>query len=347
MTPILLPRFPSLGRATLLVGAALLMALGGAMTWRALRSRGEPDPPPAIERGPDSATVWVDFHLRHTRKDPPVRFFRRDGNQPALVLTYDCAWVDEAPALELLDFLRDHGLRATFFVSGVFLFADHRRAAAGFRDSALRLIRRMVEDGHEFGSHTVNHPRLADTVDWEQENRELGAAWDAAVRLAFDGRSPPPNARMLPFWRAPFGEYDRRSLAQASRAGFPVQIGWSIDVHDALGLPPCPPDAPPDQRCLDPGRMTDRIIQYADTSTRTLDAVVVLAHLQNPYRWTLRPDGLSRLVDWAASRGFVVRPLSAVFEWGLAPDVGRPAGDPADQGGSTPTMGEGWRRDRR
>ncbi len=318
-----MPRFPAQGRSTLLVGVVLL-ALGGAMAWRVLRPRGEPDPPPAIERGPDSATIWVDFHLRHTRKDPPVHFFRRDGNQPAIVLTFDCAWVDEAPAIELLDFLRDHGLRATFFVSGVFLFTDHRRgAAAGFRDSALRLIRRMVDDGHEFGSHTVSHPRLTDPVDWEQENRQLAAAWDTAVRLAFDGRSPPANARMLPFWRAPFGEYDRRSLAEASRAGFPLQVGWSVDVHDALGLPPCPPDAAADHRCLDAGRMTDRIIQYADTSTRSLDAVVVLAHLQNPYRWTLPPEGLTRLVDWAASRGFVVRPLSAVFDWDLAPDVER------------------------
>jgi peptidoglycan/xylan/chitin deacetylase (PgdA/CDA1 family) len=287
------------------------------------------EPPPAVLLSRDgSRTIYVDFHRRHTRVgwhgEPPVSFFQRADGRPSIALTFDCAWVKEADGMKILDFLKARDIRVTFFISGPFVFDDYRKGTAGgLNRASFTMIRRMIEDGHEFGSHTLTHPHNAAWIDWARENDELRRGWEAATRELF-GNTAPANARMLPFWRAPYGEYDDQSLRMASQAGFPLQIGWTVDVHDGLGLPRCGED-PASARCIDARRMTDRVIDYVNAEGGRFDGLVVLAHLQNPYDWTGTPVGLARLVNTLAEQGISFRPLSEIFNWDLAPDV-RPAG---------------------
>ncbi len=307
------------------VAVAGVVALGAIAV---ARRAGAPEPPPAVLRSSDgSRTVYVDFHRRHTRPgwrgEPPVSFFSAPGGQPTVALTFDCAWVDDAAGMKILDFLSARGIHATFFISGPFVFHNYRKGmASGLNQASLPMIRRMIEDGHEFGSHTTTHPHNAFWVDWTRENNELRQGWDASARERF-GTAPPANARMLPFWRAPYGEYDDRSLRLASRAGFPIQVGWSVDVHDGLGRPRCGADPSPD--CMDAKRMTDRVLEQVNAAGGRFDGLVVLAHLQNPYDWTGTPDGLARLVDSLDALGVGIRPLSEMFNWELAPDVRPPS----------------------
>lgn len=310
------PRARTLITASAVLG---LVALGALVVWRRAENR---DPPPAVLRATDGQTIYVDFHRRHTRVgwkgEPPVQFFKLVDGHPSIALTFDCAWVDEVEGMKILDFLKARGIRATFFISGPFVFRDYRKGkGGGLNEASLSMIRRMIEDGHEFGSHTRSHPHNRFWINWTRENDDLRQGWDAAARELFGGASP-GNARMLPFWRAPYGEYDDRSLRQASRAGFPIQVGWSVDVHDGLGLPKCGDGPPAD--CMDARRMTDRVLQATGGQ---FDGLVVLAHLQNPYDWTGTPDGLARLVDTLAAKGIAIRPLSEMFNWELAPDVVR------------------------
>lgn len=307
--------------AVVAVGLLVLVAL--AVTTRVAA----PEHPPAVLHSSDgNRTVYVDFHRRHTRVgwrgEPPVSFFKPVDGHPSIALTFDCAWVNEADGMKILDFLKARAIRATFFVSGPFVFHDYRSGrAGGLNQASFRMIRRMIEDGHEFGSHTRTHPHNTAWIDWERENDELRRGWEAAARELF-GEARPANARMLPFWRAPYGEYDDRSLRMASRAGFPLHVGWTVDVHDGLGLPRCGAD-PSNDRCIDAKRMTDRVVDYVNATGWRFDGLVVLAHLQNPYDWTSSPDGLARLVDTFSERGVTFRPLSEIFNWDLAPDVRR------------------------
>ena len=285
-----------------------------------------PKHPPAVLHSEDgNSTVYVDFHRRQSpvapRDGPPGSFFRLVDGRPSVSLTFDCAWVPEADGMKILDFLKARAIRTTFFISGPFVFQDYPKGmAGGLNEANFRMIRRMIENGHEFGNHTWTHPRNASSIDWEREITELRLGWDAVVRELF-GAEPPANARLLPFWRAPFGEHDDRSLRMASRAGFPLHIGWTVEVED--WLPRCAED-PSGKPCGDAKRMTDRVIDYLDARSG-FDGVIVLAHLQNPYDWTGSPDGLARLVDTLAARGIALRPLSEIFNWDLAPDR-RPAG---------------------
>ena len=285
-----------------------------------------PKHPPAVLRSEDgTSTVYVDFHRRQSpvgpRDESPGSFFRLVDGQPSVALTFDCAWVPEADGMKILDFLKTQGIHTTFFISGPFVFQDYLKGmAGGLNEANLRMIRRMIEDGHEFGNHTWTHPRNAGSIDWEREITELRLGWEAMVRELF-GAEPPANARMLPFWRAPFGEHDDRSLRLASRAGFPLHIGWTVEVED--WLPRCAED-PSNENCTDAKRMTDRVIDYLDARSGPFDGMVVLAHLQNPHDWTGGPDGLARLVDTLTARGIALRPVSEIFNWDLAPDR-RPA----------------------
>src|SRR5258708_15362928 len=73
----------------------------------------------------------------HEVPDPAVR---------AIALTFDdgpSEWTEP-----ILDTLRDHGARATFFVVG--------GSIAGREET----VRRAVREGHEIGNHTATHPDL-------------------------------------------------------------------------------------------------------------------------------------------------------------------------------------------
>lgn len=150
-----------------------------------------PKHPPAVMHSSDwSRTVYVDFHLRHTRVgwrgEPPVSVFKPFDGHPSIALTFDCAWVNEADGMKILDFLKTRAIHATFFISGPFVCSDYRKGMAGrLNEASFRLIRRMIEDGHEFGSHTWTHPHNVVSIDWERENDELRRRWEAVARELF------------------------------------------------------------------------------------------------------------------------------------------------------------------
>jgi peptidoglycan/xylan/chitin deacetylase (PgdA/CDA1 family) len=77
----------------------------------------------------------------------------------AIALTFDdgpSEWTEP-----ILDLLRDHGVRATFFVVGS--VAPHRP----------ELVRRIVAEGHELGNHSWSHPDLAADCDDDHVRDEL------------------------------------------------------------------------------------------------------------------------------------------------------------------------------
>jgi peptidoglycan/xylan/chitin deacetylase (PgdA/CDA1 family) len=109
-------------------------------------------------------------------------------NQPALVsLTFDdglrCQFEQAVPILDRYD------LPATFFLVANTdpVFTDGWAENNGFKwrkiawnvDDA-QLLKRMVERGHEIGSHTVNHKRrhiMADPVFEAVESKRLIEGW--------------------------------------------------------------------------------------------------------------------------------------------------------------------------
>ena len=79
-----------------------------------------------------------------------------------IALTFDDGPSTWTPTV--LDLLRDHEARATFFVIGA-------RVRERPED-----VRRIAAEGHELGSHTLTHPRLTEIPDDEVRSEIVGGA---------------------------------------------------------------------------------------------------------------------------------------------------------------------------
>jgi cellulose synthase/poly-beta-1,6-N-acetylglucosamine synthase-like glycosyltransferase/peptidoglycan/xylan/chitin deacetylase (PgdA/CDA1 family) len=92
-----------------------------------------------------------------------------------LVLTFDDG-PDPTWTPKVLDVLKKHDAHAVFFVTGTM--------ASRHPD----LVRRMVDEGHEIGLHTFNHPDLAlqstQRIDWELSQNQLAITGAAGIRTS-------------------------------------------------------------------------------------------------------------------------------------------------------------------
>ncbi|WAX79754.1 polysaccharide deacetylase family protein [Streptomyces sp. KMM 9044] len=92
-----------------------------------------------------------------------------------LVLTFDDG-PDPVWTPRVLDVLKKHDAHAVFFVTGTM--------ASRHPD----LVQRMVDEGHELGLHTFNHPDLSlqsrERIDWELSQNQLALTGAAGVRTS-------------------------------------------------------------------------------------------------------------------------------------------------------------------
>ena len=164
--------------------------------------------------------LWVnpDGYLCETFEQFPIyptvtHFQNAKPNQVAL--TFDDG-PDPEWTPQILDILRQNHVHATFFVIGKHA-EDHPS-----------LIRRILREGHEIGSHTYTHPDLSE-VSPEHVTLELNATQQLIEWIT--GRTtilfrPPYNADSMPTTVA-----DARPIALSTDLGY-ITVGESIDPED-------------------------------------------------------------------------------------------------------------------
>ena len=125
-----------------------------------------------------------------------------------LYLTFDEGYENGFTAM-ILDILAEKKVPAAFFVTGPYLSGQ------------TELIRRMIDDGHTVGNHTVNHLNLPKqpvrTV--QTELRELNETCEELYGYT------------MTYMRPPEGEYSERVLAIAQDMGYKT-IMWSMAYKD-------------------------------------------------------------------------------------------------------------------
>jgi peptidoglycan/xylan/chitin deacetylase (PgdA/CDA1 family) len=137
----------------------------------------------------------------------------RTCNAPGrLALTFDDGPLDNTP--QLLDVLRNEGIRATFFVVG------QNQGSSNWAS----LVRRIFQEGHQVGSHTLSHLNLDSCSSSERQSQMLQN--DELIRSAI-GVSPT-------YMRPPFGECAGECLSDLSNMGYRV-INYNIDTNDWQG----------------------------------------------------------------------------------------------------------------
>ncbi len=110
---------------------------------------------------------------------------------------------------ELLDFLKEQNVRATFFLLGT----NVSRYSA--------LVKRMDEEGHAIGNHSYNHPTFTKLSASGVANQI--AQCNAAIKTA--------TGHTAAVLRCPGGSQNATVRKQAGKAGLPL-IHWSLDTLD-------------------------------------------------------------------------------------------------------------------
>lgn len=138
-----------------------------------------------------------------------------------VALTFD-AGADTGYGAQILDLLRDEGIKATFGMTGVWAQANPD------------LVQRMVAEGHQLMNHTWDHSSLngANTgmpaLTPEQVAAQL---WDTENLVS----EITGGYQMSPYFRPPYGDYDAASLGYLYDNGFTLSIWWTCDSHGWAG----------------------------------------------------------------------------------------------------------------
>jgi peptidoglycan-N-acetylglucosamine deacetylase len=126
--------------------------------------------------------------------------------QPIVALTFDVE-IDEKSVYSILETLQGRNIKATFFVTGLWVEA--------FPDAA----RAIVGAGHELGNHSYSHPSFA-RLNEAGAQQEL----DATERIIREIT----GATSRPHFRFPYGESTSDMLAIVARRGY-LAYHWSSD----------------------------------------------------------------------------------------------------------------------
>ena len=133
-----------------------------------------------------------------------------DTSQKVLYLTFDAGYENGCTA-EILDVLKKHQVPAAFFLVGNYLQQN--------KD----LVRRMVQEGHIVGNHTMHHPDMSKIVDPEAFRKELEDLEKLYLEIT--------GQEMEKFYRPPQGLYSEENLQLAQKLGYKT-VFWSLAYMD-------------------------------------------------------------------------------------------------------------------
>lgn len=135
-------------------------------------------------------------------------YYMDERKPKALYLTFDEGY-ENGYTSKILDVLEATGTPAAFFVTGPYL------------ESQTELVKRMAEDGHIIGNHTVNHINMpkSSTETIQKEISDLSKKCEEMYGVK------------MKYVRPPEGEYSERTLAIMRDMGY-TPVFWSFAYKD-------------------------------------------------------------------------------------------------------------------
>lgn len=137
-------------------------------------------------------------------------YFVGDPSQNKIYLTFDCGY-ENGNTAPILDALKKHNVKATFFVVGHYL------------ESAPDLVKRMLEDGHTVGNHTYHHPDMSSISTLDAFEKELTSNAEKFKEVT--------GQDMARYYRPPQGKYNTQNLQMAKDLGYHTFF-WSLAYVD-------------------------------------------------------------------------------------------------------------------
>lgn len=133
-----------------------------------------------------------------------------DTKEKTIYLTFDAGYENGCTA-RILDVLQKHNAPAAFFLVGNYLEKNGD------------LVRRMVEEGHIVGNHTMHHKDMSKLNDPEVFGKELRDLEELFKEV---------TGKELPrYYRPPQGVYSEENLKMAQEMGYKT-VFWSLAYAD-------------------------------------------------------------------------------------------------------------------
>jgi polysaccharide deacetylase family sporulation protein PdaB len=137
-----------------------------------------------------------------------VPIYRVDRSDKVVALSFDATWGTDLTD-EILEILKQNGVRTTFFLAGQWI------------DKYPEYVVKIAAHGHEIGNHSYSHPHMnslttTGVIQELERNQEMIRDLVGEQPLLF---------------RPPFGEYSNTVIQAASSLGYKT-IQWSVDSLD-------------------------------------------------------------------------------------------------------------------
>ena len=133
-----------------------------------------------------------------------------DTSKKVIYLTFDSGY-ENGSTEKILDVLKKHNAPAAFFLVGNYI------------EKNADLVRRMVDEGHIVGNHTMHHFDMSKLVDKEAFTKELQDL--ETLFKETTGKDLPK------YYRPPQGIYSQENLQMAKELGYKT-VFWSLAYVD-------------------------------------------------------------------------------------------------------------------
>ncbi len=137
-------------------------------------------------------------------------YYIGNTNEKKVYLTFDAGY-EAGYTPKILETLKKHNVKATFFV------------VSNFLKTSPDLVNQIIADGHIIGNHTMTHPNMSKMSTMEDFKKEI----EPMEQLYKDIT----GQDMQKFYRPPQGVYSEANLKMANELGYKT-IFWSLAYVD-------------------------------------------------------------------------------------------------------------------
>jgi peptidoglycan/xylan/chitin deacetylase (PgdA/CDA1 family) len=218
------------------------------------------------------STGWVSSSYIVLQGTPATSHTRGNVNRRMVSLTFD-AGSDPGYTGQILDFLRNQGIKASFGITGK--WADANQAH----------VRRMANEGHHIINHSWSHDSFTGLstglaqLTPAQRTTELVRTNNIIKSLT--------GKDTKPYFRPPYGDFDNGVLRDIGANGYSRNIMWTVD---SLGW-----------KGLTAAQICNRVVSSVDTDSYRGNGHIILFHVGSKSQ---DANALPCIVFSLAARGF-------------------------------------------
>ena len=264
---------------------------------------------------PDNSLINVeDFVVMYyfpKEKSITKDLLRGRQSVPMVALTFDGGSTDNG-AGKILDVLKEKRVRATMFLSGLFI------------ERYPEMVRRIVADGHEVGNHTYSHMNLTTYTQDSTHNTLPEVTFEKFQKELIDTNSlfrEVTGSSMIPFWRAPFGEQNEELRLGAAYAGY-RHVSWTFDPVELKSMDSHDWVTDKESHLYKTAEeIKDYLLDFGENDPNGANGAVILMHLGTDRKEEFLYEVLPSIIDGFREKGYRLSTISELIREEIATSV--------------------------